>query len=303
MNLRQLQHFILVAEERNFRRASERANLSQPALSHSIKALEEVLGVQLFQRTKHSVSLTAMGDTLLKRARRVLLETQNMEDELGFLKSGAAGHLRIGLVPTYAYSFGGKAIAEWMAGRPGVSVEAVYQTSSNLAAMLEAEEIDLFVCDMRQVRSNAEIEVTPIGVFDGGMFCRSGHPILAREAPRREELIDYGFASVRMPQALRDEMSAAFGADGRNKPFLALECDAISVLRTAVLATDLIWLANRFNVIDDLEQGRLCEVPYDTALRIHWGIARQRDRFLAPAAHALVDILRALPQRAAAQLA
>lgn len=300
MNLRQLQHFILVAEERNFRRASERAHLSQPALSHSIKALEDTMDVQLFERTKHSVTLTAMGETLLKRARRILFETQNMTEELQLLKNGDAGHLRIGLVPTYAYSFGGAAIAAWMSERPGVSVEAVYQTSSSLAEMLAEEELDFFVCDTRQIRSNADIEVTQIGVFGGGMFCRAGHPVLARTDPKPEQLLEYGFASVRMPVAFRDEMAAAFNADGRNRPFLSLECDAITVLRDSVLATNLIWLANRFNVTDDVAAGILCEIPFETPLRIHWGIARKRDRVLPPTAYPLIELLTELPLRAQA---
>lgn len=295
MNLRQLQHFVLVAEERNFRRASERAHLSQPALSHSIKALEETMDIQLFERTKHSVTLTAVGETLLKRARRVLFEAQNMSEELQLLKSGDAGHLRIGLVPTYAYSFGGAAIAEWMSERPGVSVEAVYQSSMNLAQMLEEEELDFFVCDTRQIHSNADVEVTKIGDFGGGMFCRAGHPVLNKTEPSPEELLEYGFASVRMPVTFRDEMAALFNADGRNRPFLSLECDAITVLRDTVMATNLIWLANRFNVVDDVAAGVLCEIPFETPMRIHWGIARKRDRVLPPTAYPLIELLTNLP--------
>ncbi|MDQ2091211.1 LysR family transcriptional regulator [Marimonas arenosa] len=295
MNLRQLQHFVLVAQERNFRRASERANLSQPALSHSIKALERDLGVQLFERTKHSVKLTAVGETVLKRAQSVLFEAENLTEEVGNLKSGEAGHLRVGLVPTYAYSFGGKAIAQWMADRPDVSVEAVYNSSQVLSGLLQEEELDFFVCDTRHVPSSPEIEVEPFGEFGGGLFCRKDHPVLASDTRDRTALFQYGFASVKMPEIMRLALAAEFGADGSNKPFLALECDAITVLRQAVLATDLIWLANRFNVAEDVAAGRLVEIETKLELRVHWAIARKRGRVLPPAAFPLMELMKSLP--------
>lgn len=299
MNLRQLQHFVLVAQERNFRRASERANLSQPALSHSIKALEEQLDVQLFERTKHSVKLTATGETILKRAQRVLLEAENLSEEVRHLKTGDAGHLRVGLVPTYAYSFGGPAIAKWMAERPDVTVEAIYQSSQVLSGLLQEEELDFFVCDTRHVQPGPDIEVEPFGVFDGGLFCRADHPIAGQRVTNKASLFQFGFASVKMPETMRRALAVEFAADGSNRPFLALECDAITVLRQAVLATDLIWLANRFNVADDLAVGRMFEIHTDLQLRVHWGIARKRHRVLAPAAFPLMELMKRLPVDAA----
>jgi DNA-binding transcriptional LysR family regulator len=72
VDLRQLQLFVAVAEELNFTRAAERVNLSQPALSHRIRDLEESLGVPLFLRTARGAALTPAGDVLLDDARRLL---------------------------------------------------------------------------------------------------------------------------------------------------------------------------------------------------------------------------------------
>ena len=70
MRLKQLQHFVLLAQERNFHKAAARAYLSQPALSHSIKALENSLDAQLFDRDRKQVSLTGFGEILLVRAKK-----------------------------------------------------------------------------------------------------------------------------------------------------------------------------------------------------------------------------------------
>lgn len=72
MELRQLRLFLAVAEEHNFTRAAERAHLSQPALSHRIRGLEEELGVALFDRTARGATLTPAGEMLVEDARHLL---------------------------------------------------------------------------------------------------------------------------------------------------------------------------------------------------------------------------------------
>jgi epsilon-lactone hydrolase len=72
IELRHLRSFVAVAEELNFGRAAEQLHLSQPALSRQIRALEQLVGVELFRRSTHQVELTLAGDALLDRARSLL---------------------------------------------------------------------------------------------------------------------------------------------------------------------------------------------------------------------------------------
>jgi epsilon-lactone hydrolase len=72
IELRHLRAFVAVAEELNFGRAAERLHISQPALSRQVRALEQLLGLDLLRRTKHRVELTLAGEALLDRARQLL---------------------------------------------------------------------------------------------------------------------------------------------------------------------------------------------------------------------------------------
>jgi epsilon-lactone hydrolase len=89
IELRHLRSFVAVAEELNFGRAAEQLYLSQPALSRQIRALEQLVGRQLFRRSTHRVELTLAGESLLDRARKLLVDvdeavsvTQSVGDEL-----------------------------------------------------------------------------------------------------------------------------------------------------------------------------------------------------------------------------
>jgi LysR family hydrogen peroxide-inducible transcriptional activator len=99
-SLRQLQYAIAVGEARNFRRAAQLCAVSQPSLSAQLALLEDTLGVRLFERDRRGVLLTAAGQDLIARARRVLLETDDLVEAARRLRDPLAGTLRLGVIPT-----------------------------------------------------------------------------------------------------------------------------------------------------------------------------------------------------------
>src|SRR3954463_12330729 len=99
MELRQLRYFVAVAEELHFRRAAERLHVAQPAGSEQVRKLEVDLGVQLFERTHRSVSLTDAGVALLEEARRVLRQTEVAREAPRGATERAAMRLRMGSLP------------------------------------------------------------------------------------------------------------------------------------------------------------------------------------------------------------
>lgn len=98
MELYQLRSFVTVAALGHVTRAAERLHVSQPAVSAQLKALEDELGVELFERTRGGVHLTAAGERLLPHAEAVLSAAQALRDEAGALVRDVAGTLRLGTV-------------------------------------------------------------------------------------------------------------------------------------------------------------------------------------------------------------
>src|SRR6185436_5792835 len=96
-DLRQLRHFVAVAERLHFGRAAAALHMSQPPLSRSIRDLEERLGATLFVRTRRKVELTPEGTRFLEEARRLLAHLEHAVLEVGRMAVGG-GRLRLGFV-------------------------------------------------------------------------------------------------------------------------------------------------------------------------------------------------------------
>ena len=122
MDLRQLRHFVTVAETLHFGRAAEKLNMTQPPLSQSIQALEATLGVQLFARTRRSVALTPVGAEWLPYARKILAEAAALPDIALRLSRGEVGALRLAFVSTATYSVMPPLISRYKALYPEVEL-------------------------------------------------------------------------------------------------------------------------------------------------------------------------------------
>ena len=120
--LRQLRHFVTVAEELHFGRAAERLHMTQPPLSQSIAGLEELLGAPLFLRNRRQVSLTAAGSALLPEARRLLDDAGALPDLVRRVAEGRAGRLTLAFVSTADYSVLPAILQRYRAAFPDVQL-------------------------------------------------------------------------------------------------------------------------------------------------------------------------------------
>lgn len=99
MNSKQLQYVLALAEERNFSQAAQRFKISQPALSKQVIALEQELGIKLFDRSTTPLSLTPAGEFFVQKAKRLLFEEETLIKAIEQYKNGDKGKLTIGIAP------------------------------------------------------------------------------------------------------------------------------------------------------------------------------------------------------------
>ena len=140
-DLRQLRHFVAVAERLHFGRAAAALHMSQPPLSRSIRDLEGRLGATLLARTRRKVELTPEGSRFLEEARRLLAQLEHAVLEVGRMAAGG-GRLRLGFVSLADYGVLPSLLKAYKAARPGVALALREMLSPDQAAALAAGELD-----------------------------------------------------------------------------------------------------------------------------------------------------------------
>lgn len=140
--IKQLETFLWVATLGSFRKAAERLNTTQPAVSSRIAGLEEALGVKLFERQSSTVKLTPKGHQLLPAVKRVL----RMADKLQMAAhpdAGAGGVLRLGISETIVQTWLADFLREFQAAFPLIETDLLIDSTANLRDELIAQRIDL----------------------------------------------------------------------------------------------------------------------------------------------------------------
>ncbi|MBB3211332.1 DNA-binding transcriptional LysR family regulator [Herbaspirillum sp. Sphag1AN] len=123
LELRQLRYFVAVAEERHFGRAAQLLHMTQPPLSQTIQALEDMLDTPLFVRTKRSVALTPAGQALLPEAKRLLQQAASLPDLARRAATGASGLLSLSFISTADYSILPPLLQRFRARYPQVQID------------------------------------------------------------------------------------------------------------------------------------------------------------------------------------
>lgn len=143
MDLRHLRAFAAIVDAGGFARAAIRLNLSQPALSRQIAALEEDLGVPLFDRLGRRALLTSEGEDLLRRSRRLLSDAESLGERARALKGGLTGLLRVGATPQAMETLLAGFLARYRRRRPGVEVHLIEDGGARLPVRLEHGDVHL----------------------------------------------------------------------------------------------------------------------------------------------------------------
>ena len=144
MDLRQLEYFVAVAEERHFARAAAKLHVAQPSVSQQVKALELEFGVALFERTSRAVSLTHAGSELLPLASQLLADARSLRQHAEGSARRLAGRVRVGfLADEYMHSEGDRLIGAVRRQHPRLAMEFQQIDFVEQYASLEDGEVDV----------------------------------------------------------------------------------------------------------------------------------------------------------------
>lgn len=193
-DLNDLQAFRAVAEKGSFRKAADAVRISQPALSRRIEKLEEALGVKLFERTTRRVSLTQVGRAFAPSVNRLLDDLDVALLGISDVASTRMGHVTVACVPSAAYYFMPRVVAQYHRQFPRIRVKVLDASAHEVLAAVVSGEADFGLSFLGNLET--EVEFAPL-VHEGYVVaCRRDHPLAGRTSVTWDEFYRQDYISL-----------------------------------------------------------------------------------------------------------
>ena len=254
MTLIQLRHLISVAETGSFTRSSELLHLTQPALSRSIRALEEEVGQRLFDRVGKRSELTPFGIEALQRAKMLVFEAEELVARGQGRLAGHSGKLRLGLGATPAAVLTPSIIRTMAARHPTVHLEIARGQPEQLIRSLRERRLDALVMDPRSLPAAADLSVTGSVDLRGAVMCRPDHPLTRWKGPLPfVALRQFVIAATPWSDEVGRDILEQYGPVAHLDECVTLRCDDLRDLVDIARDTDIVMLALRAGAPDLVE--------------------------------------------------
>jgi DNA-binding transcriptional LysR family regulator len=291
MNFQHLRHFVVTADTGNMLKAAEVLNISQSGLSRSVGALENMLGLPLFERSAKGVELTAFGRRFYPHARLMLNEYNRSMDELRTFQNLKGGSLRLGINNSFAYFLIPGVVAELVRRWPGIHIDIVSENYAALVNDLTHGNIDIAFSLFTPGSRQDHLDYEQMFELRTRVFARSGHPL--RQAgeigPEQFAGADWGLINGASAQAA---FEAFFTSRDLQPPQIAMQCSSVALLASVVAQSDLLtMLPDEF--IGKTREFSIEPLGSDFSFGVaQVGLIRRRGSFDSPIAERLSRLLR-----------
>lgn len=246
MTLTQLRHLIALAETGSFSRAAERVNLTQPALSRSIAALEDELGGRLFDRVGRQAEPTPLGRQVLERARALVADADELASHGRAVHTAQAGTLRVGLGSGPGAMLTVPLLQRAAAEHAGLRVEVRRGSTDALVGALRDRALDALVIDARSLKPAPDLRCERVGEMRGAFLCRRGHPLLRLRRPLSfAELQAWPIAATPLSDQVAEVLMERYGPEAHPQRCVTLQGDDLAGLVGAVAGSDALLIAVR----------------------------------------------------------
>lgn len=284
VSFRQLRVFLEVAQLGSVTRAAEALHLTPPAVSMQIKEIESQVGLQLFDRSGRTLSLSTAGEYFVVHAKRLLAALRDAENAMGRFKRLEHGLLTVGMVSTAKY-FVPRLLAKFTADHPGIDVRLVVAANREaLLTRMDSGDVDLSVMGRppRELAARSEAFAAHPLVF----VCPPGHELLRLGHPPVSALASFPFIVREQGSGTRSAM-ASFFAEHRFEPRISMEMGSNETIKQAVMAGMGVSFLSLHTVGLELKTGLMQIVDVEgTPVMRTWHVVHLQSKVLSPAAEA-----------------
>lgn len=280
MTLVQLRHFIALAQTGSFAKAAAQLFLTQPALSRSIRALEDELGHPLFDRVGRHSELTPFGRDALERARELVLGADDLRGSGRLAGDAQEGVVRVGMGSGPGAMLMTPLLLQVARERPRLRVEIARAGTELLVRALRERSLDGLVVDVRSLRPAPDLDTQLLCEMRGAFMVRRGHPLLRRRGGVGfEDLLRYPLGSVPLSDEVARVLVERYGPRAHPSVCVTLLCEEIPSLVEVTRRSDTVLLAIRAAAPDLVE----LKVQPALAATARFGLVTLRRRTTPPA--------------------
>ncbi|MGH8346569.1 MAG: LysR family transcriptional regulator [Pseudomonas sp.] len=287
MTLTQLEIFSIVAELHGFTAAANRLGISQSAVSHALKSLEQELGVELLRRHQSRVEPSDIGQQLLLRARAMLGLANTLRQEAADARGMKRGTLRIGSFgPTSSIKLLPLILQHYRAAHPGIEVHIDEGPDRQVLQWLEERRIDIGFVVLPEERFDT------VALFEDQMVALlpAGHPLAAYDSLSLKDLCDFPFV---LTEAGSSELVSRLFTVARLTPNIRYRCSQLISTLDAVARGDGVTVVAEGSLPNQIDS-RCVKKPLSPAVLRQVGLAVLDRRQASPATLAFINLAESL---------
>ena len=302
LNVRQMLDLLAVVDHGGVTAAAQALNVSQPALTRSIRQLEESLDVKLLARAGRGVVPTRFGRSLARHARTIEAELRHATRDISDLRLSEGGHIALGSSPIGMATLVGPAISRLRSMRPGLTVDVRNDAFESQLEALDRGELDIVIGAMFSGAGDHARLVEEV-LFQNSLsvIVRGDHPLTQREGLSFADLASESWVIARGSARIRQLVANEFRFEGAEPPRFAVETDSMLCVKGLLLSGDFVCANPPELFAPEIERGVLTE------LKLRWhsnsraiGFTLRENGTITPAIESLIEILRELGRERAA---
>ena len=301
VDTRRLAHLLAAVRHRSLTEAAATLELTQPALTRSIQALERAVGGPLLERGRFGVRPTALGEALAAHAEAIEDELRQVA-RLAAPRRAGAMRCTLGCGPSEATRLLPLALDAVRQAPQAPQVTVLYGLNESLMPMVKSGEIDFALSSIPTTAHDPDLDHEPLHVDTGAVVARSAHPLAARRSVRPADLLAWPWVLARRRELERRALDQLFLDAGLRPIEDCIETTSAVLMKTVALQTDHLSFLPREMIHWEERAGLLVALKVPG---LGWtrtvGLTWRRGRRIGAAAEAVAQSLRTAVGRARLQ--
>lgn len=301
MELRQLRHFVAVVELGNLSAAAKRVHISQPALTRSIKNLEDGLGCQLLERRPRGVVPTPAGQSFFQHAKLILAECQRAGTDAASIAGGAQGNVSVGIGALFSTFIINSATDAMCAANPHLSITLSEGFWEDLTAQILDGKLDCAFTNFPQIPASPELVMEPLLELESIVVASAGHPLAQKKKLEKADLLDTRWIVVNQPH-MSDFLDRFFAADALPAPRWTVRTNSLSLITSLLLSGHFVSILPRHLLVELMRKKQIRQLNLAMPPVMRWsGLVYRETDYRPPVVEQFMDAVRAECRKVAAE--